>query len=214
MGNYLIVLFKNKKKKKIINKFLTFDKANKFFEKQIKSSNEIIFSKQIVSGKDSEFELSIVGDGKISEQRIYLKDEFGRNTQVKIEDENMSIIRISPIKVEELIYDFQQKMKISFSEFEKKYLKKDGVKLVSGLNNKVVVQSDDLFNIFTMKTIEECNRFLDCLSNHLFKNKRIDCLVVKDSSTAQKKYLYTLLVSKGFEKQFLYRKFTYLVPTK
>lgn len=214
MGNYLIVLFKNKKKKKIINKFITFDKANEFFEKQIKSSNEIIFSKQIVSGQDSEFELAIVGNGKISEQRIYLKDEFGRNTQVKIEDDNMSIIRISSIRVEELIYDFQQKKKITFSEFEKKYLKKDGVKLISGLNNKIIVQLEDIFNIFTMKTIEECNRFLDCLSNHLFKNKRIDCLVVKDSSTAQKKYLYTLLVSKGFEKQFLYRKFTYLVPTK
>jgi len=214
MSNYLIVLFKNKRKKKIINKFVTFDRANNFFENEIKKSNDVVFSKQVVLGEESDFELAIVGNGRTSENRIYLKDEFGRNTQVKVEDDGMSILRISPIRVEELIYDFQQKKKISFQEIEKRYLKKDGVKLISGLNNKVIIQLDDVFNIFTMKNVEECNRFLDCISNYLFKNKRIDCLVVKDSSTAQKKYLYELLESKGFDKQFLYRKFTFLAPSK
>lgn len=208
MSNYLIVLFKNKKKQKIINKFVLLERANKFFEEQIKKSKEIIFPKETISGKESDFELGLIQVGKNQDKRIYLKDEFGRNTVVNMEEDNMSIVRISPIKVEEQIFDHENQKKISFDYFLKKYLKKDGVKLISGLNNKVIVQLDNDFKIFTFKNPNESNRFLDCLSSYCFKMKRVDCLIVKDTSKAQKKYLYELLTSKGFEKQFLYRKFT------
>lgn len=214
MSNYLIVLFKNKRKKKIINKFKSFDRANKFFEEQVKISNEIIFDKEITFGEVSDFELALVEEGKSPESRTYLKDEFGRNTAVKIEEDNMSMLKVVPIKVEELIYDCQKKQKISFEQFEKNYLKKDGVKLISSLNNKVIVQKDDEFSLFTFKNESESNRFLDCVSSYFFKIKRGDCIIVKDTSKAQKKYLYTLLESKGYEKQFLYRRFTSLPRSK
>lgn len=208
MTNYLIVLFKNKKKKKIINKFVLFERADRFFQNQIKNSNEIIFEKEVVGGKISEFELGLIQVGKQQDSRIYLKDEFGRNTSVKIDDNNMSIVKISPIKVEELFFDCQTNKKISIDTFIKKYLRPDGVKMISGLNNKVVLQIDDNFNLFSFKNESETNRFLDCLTYHFFKIKRGDCIIVKDTSKAQRKYLYELLVTKGFEKQFLYRKFT------
>lgn len=214
MSNYLIVLFKNKRKKKIINKFISLERANRFFDTEIKKSQDIIFEKEVTSQKDSEFELAIIEVGKSPESRTYLKDEFGRNTVVKIEEENMSMVKISPIRVEESIYDCQKKKRILFQDFEKNYLKKDGVKLISGLNNKVIVQKDDEFSIFTFKNENESNRFLDCVSLFFFKNKRMDGLIVKDTSKAQKKYLYDLLESKGFEKQFLYRRFTSLPRSK
>lgn len=214
MSNYLVVLFKDKKKKKIINKFISFDRANKFFDEHIKSSQEIVFEKEVTSNQNSEFELGLIEVGKSAESRTYLKDEFGRNTVVKIEEDNMNLVRISPIRIEETIYDCQVKKRISYNEFEKKYLKKDGVKLVSSLNNKVVVQIDDQFSIFTFKNENESVRFLNSISNYFFKIKRADCIIVKDTSKAQKKYLYSLLESKGFDKQFLYRKFTSLAPSK
>lgn len=214
MSNYLIVLFKNKRKKKIINKFKSFDRANKFFEEHIKLSSEIIFDKEITFGEVSDFELALVEEGKSPESRTYLKDEFGRNTAVKIEEDNMSMLKVVPIKVEELIYDCQKKQKVSFEQFEKNYLKKDGVKLISSLNNKVIVQKDDEFSLFTFKNESESNRFLDCVSSYFFKIRRADCIIVKDTSKAQKKYLYTLLESKGYEKQFLYRRFTSLPRSK
>lgn len=214
MSNYLIVLFKNKRKKKIINKFKSFDRANKFFESQVKLSDEIIFDKEITFGEVSDFELALVEEGKSPESRTYLKDEFGRNTAVKIQEDNMSMLKVVPIKVEETIYDCQRKQKICFEQFEKTYLKKDGVKLISSLNNKVIVQKDDEFSLFTFKNESESNRFLDCLSNYFFKIKRADSIIVKDTSKAQKKYLYDLLESKGYDKQFLYRRFTSLRRSK
>ena len=214
MSNYLIVLFKNKKKKKIINKFITIERANKFYEKLIKDSEDIIFDKEVIFGEVSEFEIAIVSLGKPAETRTYLKDEFGRNLSVRIDEDNMNLVKISPIKIEELIYDCQKKKKITFTELQKVYLRKDGVKLISGLNNKVIIQNDDLFSIFILKNQNEVERFLRCISSYFFMIKRADCIIVQDTSKAQKKYLYSLLESKGYEKQFLYRKFTALVQSK
>jgi len=42
---YLIVLFKNKKRKKILNKFKTLERANKYFNDTLKTSNNVLFSK-------------------------------------------------------------------------------------------------------------------------------------------------------------------------
>jgi hypothetical protein len=208
MSNYLVVLFKNKKRKRIINKFLTYEKAISFFNNYKQNSDDIIFEKEVVSGQPSQYELGLIQVGKPIQNRIYLRDSFGRNIQVKMDEDGFDIINITPIKKEELIYDANKKRKISVPKFIKDYLKGTGVKLVSGLNNKVVVQDDEVFNIFVLKDQKECERFLDCLTNHFFKIKRADCLIVKDSSMAQRKYLYDLLVSKGFDKRFLYRKFT------
>lgn len=214
MSNYLVVLFKDKKRKKIINKFQTLERADKFYNSIIKKSEDIVFEQEVLSGKNSKYELGLIQIGKFNDRRTYLKDEYGRNISVKIDDDNMDIVKIVPIKIEELIYDCQTKTKIDFKTFVKKYLRGDGVKLVSGLNNKVIVQDEDVFNLFTLKTESECARFLDCLSFYMYTNNRIDCLIVKDSSKAQKKYLYKLLESKGFDLQFLYRKFTSLPHSK
>lgn len=208
MSKYLIVLFKDKKRKKIINKFLTLKKAEEFYENFLIQNREIIFEKQNLFGKESKFELGLLETGKSPDKKVYLKDDFGRNVEVKVEDENISMIKINPIKIEELIYDVSNKKKIKTSDFIKKYLSGSDVKLVSGLNNKIVVQKDDKFDLFTLKNVQDTNRFLDCLENHNIKNRKIDCIIVKDSSKVQKKYLYDILESKGFDRQFLYRKFT------
>jgi len=44
MENYVVVLFKNKKKKKIIKKFITFSRAKQFYDKLIEESNEVLFA--------------------------------------------------------------------------------------------------------------------------------------------------------------------------
>ena len=45
--NYLVVLFKNKVRKKIINKFVTFIKAKEFFDNKINNNKSIYFKKDI-----------------------------------------------------------------------------------------------------------------------------------------------------------------------
>ena len=45
--NYMVVLFKNKVRKKIINKFVTLDKAEEFFNKKIEENKDLNFSPEI-----------------------------------------------------------------------------------------------------------------------------------------------------------------------
>jgi hypothetical protein len=208
MENYLVVLFKNKKKKKIIKKFITFNRAKLFYDNLVNESQEVIFNVEVESGEECRYEIGLVEMTGKQLVPVYMTDEFGRSIKVKLEDEGMTLFQITQYKKEELIYDVKESKKITVQELIKKYLRGDGMKMVSVLNNKVVVQQEEKFHLFTLKNEQESSRFVDCLSLHFFKIKRGDCLFIKDYSSAQRKYLYGILESNGFSKRVLYRKFT------
>jgi len=208
MENYLIVLFKNKKRKRIIKKFVTLSRAKLFFNKLIVESDEVIFDTLIENTKDCKFELGLIEMVTNQSAPVYITDEYGRNIKVKMEDDGMSILQIKPYREEELIFDIQKKKKITTKDLIKTYLKTDGLKMISVLNNKIVVQKDEDIKLFSLKNEKESSRFIDCLSSYFFKMKRGDCLFIKDYSSPQRKYLYSLLESNGFDKKVLYRKFT------
>lgn len=208
MSNYLVVLFKNKKKKKIIKKFITLSRAKNYFDGLIEKSNEVIFEVLIENGKECKFELGLIEMSSNQSSPMYMTDEFGRNVKVKLEENGMSIVNIKPYRDEDLIYDVKNKKKITSQEFIKRYLKGDGLKMLSVLNNKIILQRDEKIDLFSLKNESESSRFIDCLSSYFFKIKRGDCLFIKDYSTPQRKYLYELLESNGFDKKVLYRKFT------
>jgi hypothetical protein len=208
MENYLVVLFKNKKKKKIIKKFITFNRAKLFYDNLVKESQEVIFNVEVESGKECKYEIGLVEMSGKQLVPVYMTDEFGRNIKVKLDGDGMTLFQISQYKKEELIYDVKESKKITVNELIKKYLRGDGMKMLSVLNNKVVIQQEEKFHLFTLKSEHESSRFVDSLSLHFFKIKRGDCLFVKDYSSAQRKYLYSILESNGFSKRVLYRKFT------
>ena len=119
MENYLIVLFKNKKRKRIIKKFVTLSRAKSFFNKLISESDEVIFDVLIENTKDCKFELSLIEMVTNQSAPVYITDEYGRNIKVKIEDDGMSILQIKPYREEELIFDVQKKKKITTKDLIK-----------------------------------------------------------------------------------------------
>jgi hypothetical protein len=203
--NYFVVLFKNKQKKKIINKFKTYDKAKGFYDKLIKESEEVFFDKKTENGQECEFELALMEKNSDSHENVYIKDNLGRTIKVQTDDNELKIKMISDYRIEEDFIDYKTKEKINFHKFESKYLKGVGVKLISKLNNKIIVQQDENINLFTFKSENDCEKFLDDLTLKFQKEKRIDCLIVKDSSSAQKKYLYNILTNCGFPINYLQR---------
>jgi hypothetical protein len=214
MVNYLVVLFKNKKKKRIIKKFITFSKAKSFYDKKIKESDEVIFNVDIENGNHCSYEIGLIEMTSQQLVPVYITDEMGRNIKVKLEEEGMTLFQINPYKKEETIYDLQKKKKIKTQDLIKSYLKGDGVKMISSLNNKIIIQKDTDIWLFSLKNENESQRFIDSLTFHFFKIKRGDCILVKDSSTAQKKYLFNLIDEKGIDKKIFYRKFTTYPPSK
>ena len=214
MVNYLVVLFKNKNRKKIINKFVTFSRAKQYYDNLLKESNEVLFNVEVENGIETRYELGLI---ELSDNQlipVYMTDEYGRSSKVKLEGDGMTLFNIGFYKKEEKIYDLTRNKKITTQQLIKTYLKGDGLKMISSLNNKIIVQEDEKINLFTLKSESESSRFIDCLSSHFFKIKRGDCLFVKDNSSAQRKYLFNLLESYGIDKKILYRKFTSLPPSK
>lgn len=202
------MLFKNKTQQKIIKKFKTFKRSVKFFETYLKEHESIVFDKQFENGHSVNYELMIIEHSANKLIPIYLTDDLGRNIQVKLDNPDLSVVKISTIKQPELLYDIVKKKKITYDNFYRRFIQTENIKMVSQLNNKIVVQEDDNFNLFSLKSVEESSRFLDCLSKDVLSKNKLSCIIVKDYSSAQRKYLYSLLESKGFSKSILYRKFT------
>ena len=204
----MVVLFKDKEKRKIINKFLTNKRATKYYENLINKSDEVLFEMKYENGFPCKYELGLLSTGYTSNRPTFVRDEYGRQLKIELENPNHTILKISNYKIEELIHDYQTKKKISMKDIIRKYLPREGLKLISKLNNKIIIQNDDDFKLFTLKNSEDSDRFLQTLSEYLIKVKRIDCLLVKDSSTLQRKYLYDILIDKGFSKTYLFRQST------
>ena len=174
----------------------------------VNQNQDTIFETKTENGKSVNYEIALLEKKGNSLFPIYTKDEFGRNIKLEFEDNDYNIIKISPYKEPELIQDYQTKNKISVDPFINKYLSKDGLKMVSKLNNKLIVQKDEDVFLFVLKNENDCFRLIESMIERFVKLKRGDCMFVNDTSPQQKKYLYSFLMDKGFDKNFLYRKET------
>jgi hypothetical protein len=203
--NYIVVLFKNKVKKKIINKFKTLKNADEFYQSLVNESNNVIFEKRFENGSESDYELLLIERTNSNSERYYTKDEFGRQLKVDLDFDGFNVKKLSSYKIDEFFVDYTTKKKINSNEFILNYLSKPGLKMLSSLNNKIILQNDDNINLFTFKTENDSYRFLDSLTNLFISQKRTDCMFVKDISTAQRKSLYHLLSINGYPKSYLFR---------
>jgi hypothetical protein len=208
MSNYQVVLFKNRTKKKIINKFVTYKRAKQLYDKLIEESDKVVFETKHENGKPCVYDLAIIGKSDDNNIPIFVTDEMGRSIKIDMDDSELEMIELSSYKVREHIQDYQTNTKISYEFFEKKYLSKDGLKMLSMLNNKVVLQRDEEMFLFSLKNEEDCNRFLSSLEDYYLSINRMDVLIVRNVSSPNKKYLYQILQDRGFDKKFLYRKTT------
>lgn len=203
--NYIIVLFKNKKKKKIIKRFCTEIKSKEFFSKLINDNKKVFFEKRIENATESEYLLGLLTNQLNVQKTLHYTDELGRNVLANLDNPNYVFLDIVTYKIEEKIFDWQDHKKITISELEKKYFKNEDFKNVFTLNNKLCIQIDEDVSVFSLKNIDESKRLLDSLEDKFMSEGRSDSLFVRDVSTAQRKWIYNILESKGFDKRRLYR---------
>ena len=206
-NKYKIVLFKNGERNKVFfssnNKKSILNKYNKLIgEKKPKFITEYISRKRVM------FELSIITT-ETSKESIFVKDEMGRNKKITLGESNYNLIKLLPYWKEEMIYDHHTKNKINFNDLIQTYLNSKDFKQVFTLNNKLVIQKDEIFNLFSLKTISDATRLLKIIELDFLDNGRYDCLFVSDTNTVQRKQLYDLLVGVGYKREFLRKQFTY-----
>lgn len=206
--NYVLVLFKNKKKRKIIKRYYTEKNAKKQFDALIKKNSEIIFEKKIENTDEVVFHLGLLTNKIKTQNTLVLIDDLGRNEIAKLDDKNYVFIDIKNYNIEEKLYDYQKKTKITFNEFIKFYCKNTNLKNIFSINNKICVQEDENIFLFSFKNINESNRFLNLLESFFFNNNRNDSIFVRDVSITQRKWIYDMLEKHGFNKKNLYRQKT------
>jgi len=206
-NKYKIVLFKNGERNKVFfssnSKKSILEKYNKILkEKKPKFIIEYICRKKVM------FELSVVTTEGTSES-LYMKDSIGRTKQVTLGDSQYNFMKILPYWKEERIYDHAVKTKIRFSELFDAYLGKSEFKQVFTLNNKLIIQKDDNFNVFSLKTVSDALRLINIIEIEFLNSGRYDCLFVTDTNTVQRKELYDMLEKNGYKRGFLRKQFTY-----
>jgi hypothetical protein len=206
--NYLVVLFKNKKRKKIIKSFVRKNYAEKFFKDKIEESNQVKFNVEVENSEDCKYEigfLSLTDDKQIP---LFVQDEFGRNVKIDLEDSDYKITNIFDYNLPEKIQDCQKNKRITYDEFFKSYFSDRELKNVFTINNKVVIQKDENIMLFSFKNQNESKRFMKVLQEDLVSQKRADGIFVTDNDTVQRKYIYTLLEQYGVDRKKLYRQST------
>jgi len=206
-NKYKIVLFKNGERNKVFfssnSKKSILRKYNKIIgEKKPKLITEYISRKKVM------FELAIITTEQ-SDKTIFVKDSVGRTKKISLGDSSYRIIKLLPYWKEELIYDHKTKNKITFKVFMETYLEDKEFKQVFTLNNKVIIQKDEIFTMFSLKTVPDALRFLTIIELEFLRKGSYDCLFVRDNNTVQRKQLYDLLVINGYDRAFLRKQFTY-----
>jgi hypothetical protein len=204
-NDYLIVLFKNKERYKIIKKYRKYQNAFNFYEKKLKESQEILFDIQTENGRDVKYEIALLSPANDEKSPIYVTDNLGRNIKVEVGDSNHSIAKISNYNYPEEVTNVKTNERYDMVSLINKFLKTTSLKLVSKLNNKIIIQDDEVFNVFSTKSIYDAERFLTLLEEYMMNSNKKNCILVRDTDVAQKKYLYEVLSNLGFNKKMLYR---------
>lgn len=208
MDNFVIVLFKNKKKRKIIKGYKTKEKAFEKFNKMLKE-NKVIFDVRFENSEPCKYELAILTTTEDYQKPLFKSDELGRNKKVFISNgEGFTINVIEDYKIEELIFDVKSNKKISFKNLINRYCPKENLKVISTLHNKIIIQNDDKFDLFSLKNLEESERLMCVIEDYFKSMSRNDALFVRDTSTTHRKWMYELLEKKGFDRKLLYRQTT------
>jgi len=206
-NKYKIVLFRNGKRVKCFFSSNRLDSVQNKYNELI-SEKKPKFIVEYLSRKKVRFELGIVTTEDVGDD-IYLKDDMGRTKTVGVSGDEYNMLKLIPYWREEFIYNHQTQSKVSYCEVIDTYLPKDGFKQVFTINNKLVIQNDNEFKMFSLKTVSDAARLIDLIEFDLLDEIRVDCLFVRDTNTVQRKQLYTLLEGAGYERAFLRKQYTY-----
>ena len=207
---YMIILFTNKKKEKIMYKCMQRTTVYEYW-REFRTQRKPRFVKQQGSRRREEklYELALVFPNNRWATATYVKDSLGRNQEAIIENDKYRIKEIIPYWREELIYDFQQKKRIRYHEVLEQFMPVTEIGQVFSLNKNLFLQVDDEIKMFSNKNLNDSDRLFELIKEDLLAKKKTNFIFVKDVTTYQRKQLYNLLESKGINRRMLFKHYSY-----
>ena len=78
------------------------------YDNLLKKSNSVIFDKKFENGVECNYELAILEKSSGSMIPIFIKDEFGRQSKVNLEDDKYIISKINNYKILVFFYKYNR----------------------------------------------------------------------------------------------------------
>jgi hypothetical protein len=212
--NYMVVLFLNGAKKKVLYKSNKRTTINEFW-RECKTQKKPLYCAEVRGRARTvlNFELALVyAKNRWSpvEDKFYKKDSMGRNQPININNgDEYRVKEVIEWWEPEKIYDFQQKKHIFFEEMFSIIEKVTELSQIFTLNNKIFLQIDDDITVYKNKNLKDTSRLFNILRSELLNKKRKNFIFVRDVTSYQRKMLYRLLEGKGFSRNELFRHYSY-----
>lgn len=207
---YMIILFTNKKKEKIVYKCMQRTTVYEYW-REFRTQRKPRFVKQQGGRRREEklYELALVFPNNRWATATYVKDSLGRNQEAIIDNNKYRIKEIIPYWREELVYDYQQKKRIRYHEVLEQLMSVTEIGQIFSLNKSLFLQVDDEIKMFSNKNLNDSERLFELIKEDLLIKKKTNFIFVKDITTYQRKQLYNLLESKGINRRMLFKHYSY-----
>lgn len=177
--------------------------------KQILKKSNVIFPIKLNRKKECITELALVCQGSCEDKTIQRRDDLGRLETVSSDNPEFSILDICEFDVEEKVYDHKRKKRRYIQDIVEEYVPSQNIVQIFKLNNKIVIQNNDQYFLFSLKNINEASRLLESLKVYFKSINKFNCLFSKDLSTIHRKDTYNILEKSGFDRKLLYKHYTY-----
>ena len=196
---YQIVIYQNKKRKKLVKSYKSYVDANKFYTKYLEN-NKVIFSKsRLNTENDVLHELAIISDS--SSELNPLQYENG-----------LTIKKITAIDIEENVYNSKSKKRYTILEIIKKYVKGKKNLNFYPIHNKLVIQDSltDNLEIFVFKDVDDCNRFFRLFKLIIMKNLEYNTYLFFDCITKdiQSNIIDKVVIQYNVQRHYMLRQVT------
>lgn len=207
---YYIVLFCNRKKKKMVHKSAKRTTITEIWN-ELKTEKKPPYVKLNAGKKRTEltYELALIYPNTRWSTNTYTKDSLGRNELIKLNNDKQRVKEIIPYWEEEYVYHLDEKKRIRYHEMVEHILKITDIALIFTLNKNLFVQVENDVKMFGNKNISDSERLFEILKEDLLRKKKSNFIFVKDIDTSQRKNLYNLLESKGYKRTELFRHYSY-----
>ena len=210
---YKIVVFLNKKRKKVLYQSNKRTTINEHW-RECKTQKKPLYCAENRGRARAKLDFLLVlvypKNRWAKEERVYIKDDVGRNEPVYFDDDTDYRVKDAIHWWEpEKIYDFQQKKHIYFEEMFDIINKITEVSQIFTLNNKIFVQVDTAVTVYKNKNINDTQRLFVILQSQLMAKKRTNFMFIRDVTRYQRSQLYKLLEPMGFTRNELFRHYSY-----
>ena len=208
---YSIVLFCNKKRVSVLYSCMKRTTVYEYW-REFKTQVRPRYTKQQTGKRNNNellFELALIFPNNRWATAIWVKDSLGRNQEAKIDNDKFRIKEIIPYWKEELIYDFNSKKRIRYHQMLEYILSITDITQIFTLNKNLFIQTDNDVRLYGNKNKQDAERLIELIREDIVSKKRGNFFFVKDITTHQRSLLYKLLESKGFNKNDLFRHYSY-----